>query len=514
MKPSDRETADFSNGRLQAIIDIGSNTVRLVIYGGSWRAPTVLLNEKVAARLGSELAQTGLLGDESIDIALAGLARYATLLAGLAVSDIQVVATAAVRDAANGSAFLDRVRALGLKPRLLSGPEEAVAAAMGVRGAFPRGSGLVADLGGGSLELVGIDADGCHGGASLPLGVLRLQDLHDGGIENFRRVVAKALSKAKWRKHIAAPIYLVGGTWRSLATYALRQSKCPLDDPHGLELDAVQARALAGAVALATPEQLGRTPGVSAMRAAVLPYAADLLTILMDELQPTGLVFSSWGLREGLLYQRLDPVARMQDPLLAGVAAFAAPRGGNPALATRVAGWTVSAVPASGRGSERLRLVSTMLALASSQIEPNFRARHSIDWALHKRWIDLDREGRAIIATVLAAYAGLGGAPEEIREFASPDMLREAIAWGLAIRLCRRLGANSLSSLEASALVSSKGRLELFLGESHAALLNRGVEKDLARLAAVLELEPRCEVIPDLALQDRRYSTEYLPELY
>ncbi len=513
MKAAERETADFSNGRLQAIIDIGSNTVRLVVYGGAWRAPTVLLNEKVAARLGAELAQAGMLREEAMATALAGLARYATLLDGLAVSDIQVVATAAVRDASNGPEFLDRVRALGLKPRLLSGTQEATAAAMGVRGAFPRGSGLVADLGGGSLELMGIGADGCHGGASLPLGVLRLQDLHDGGPQSFRRIVAKALSKAKWRRQIAAPIYLVGGTWRSLATYVLRQSKCPLDDPHGLELNAAEALALATSVAAETPELLGRTPGVSAMRAAVLPYAAELLQILMHELRPTGLIFSSWGLREGLLFQRLDPVARMQDPLLAGVAAFAAPRGGNPALAARVAGWTVSAVPVSGKGSERLRLVSTMLALASSQIEPNFRARHSIDWALHKRWIDLDREGRAIIATVLAAYAGSSGIPEEIREFASPDLLREAIAWGLAIRLCRRLGANSLSSLEASALVSNKGRLELFLGESHAALLNRGVEKDLAKLAAVLELEPRCEVIPDLALQDRRYSTDYPAEL-
>ena len=338
MRASDRESADFSNGRQQAIIDIGSNTVRLVVYGGAWRAPTVLLNEKVTARLGSELADTGLLGQDAMEIALAGLARYVTLLDGLGVRDIQTVATAAVRDAANGWEFLDRVRALGLEPRLLSGPEEATASAMGVLGAFPRGSGVVADLGGGSLELVEIGPGGCQGGASLPLGVLGLPTLLEGGPENFSRRVVKALTKAGWKRQIGGPLYLVGGTWRSLAIYALRQTKCPLDDPHGLELTAVDALALAETVAAATPEQLVRTPGVSPMRAGVLPDAARLLCVLMSELQPTGLVFSSWGLREGFLYQRLDRVARMQDPLLAGVAAFAAPRGGNPALAVRVAG--------------------------------------------------------------------------------------------------------------------------------------------------------------------------------
>ena len=150
----------------RAIIDIGSNTVRLVIYGGPPRAPTVLHNEKVSAKLGRELAESGYLPEKAVKAALAALARYRALLDLMAVRQIDVVATAAVRDAADGAAFLDAVRTLGFAPRLLSGEEEAIASAMGVIGAFPGASGIVADLGGGSLELIDIDGDSCRHGVS------------------------------------------------------------------------------------------------------------------------------------------------------------------------------------------------------------------------------------------------------------------------------------------------------------------------------------------------------------
>ncbi len=179
-------SADFSSGHRSAIVDIGSNTVRLVIYGGARRAPLVLHNEKVAAGLGRDLTETGVMSDDAIETALAGLARYATLLEDLGIEDVQVVATAAPREASNGPEFLVRVRELGLEPRLLSGPEEARIGASGVLGAFPRTRGAVADLGGGSLELTAISPDGPADGVSLPLGALRLAQLRDGSGAAFR----------------------------------------------------------------------------------------------------------------------------------------------------------------------------------------------------------------------------------------------------------------------------------------------------------------------------------------
>lgn len=511
MKNSRRAlSADFSSGHRSAIIDIGSNTVRLVIYGGAKRAPVVLHNEKVAAGLGRDMAETGRMGEKAIETALAGLARYAILLDDLGIDDVDVVATAAPREAANGPEFLARVHALGLEPRLLSGPEEARIGASGVMGAFPRAGGVVVDLGGGSLELTEISPDGPAGGVSLPLGALRLAKLRVGGGSGsaFRTLVREMLQKEGWLRPVECPLYLVGGTWRSLATYALRSADSPLDDPHGTRMEYDQAQEIVKTLRAELPENLSALPGISSMRAAVLPDAAALLKILLDGLKPTGLVFSSWGLREGLLYERLDPLARKQDPLLAGVGAFAAPRGGSVAAATRLAGWTVEALPRTGRGAERLRLAATMLALASIQIEPNLRLQHGEEWALHKRWIDLDTGGRACIAVALAANCGVGTIPSELRRLADKAALQEALSWGFAIRLCRRLGLNSQASLEASALRRSGSRLTLFVEKSRAALCNRGVEKDLAKLADSLGLEPAVEFVADGELPARELQRQ------
>jgi exopolyphosphatase/guanosine-5'-triphosphate,3'-diphosphate pyrophosphatase len=499
-------SADFSSGHRSAIIDIGSNTVRLVIYGGSRRAPLILHNEKVAAGLGQELAETGAMSEEAMETALAGLARYAMLLEDLRIEDVEVVATAAPREASNGPQFLARVRDIGLEPRLLTGPEEARIGASGVLGAFPRARGVVADLGGGSLELTAISPDGPQDGMSLPLGSLRLVQLRKGRGANFRARVEKMLQKSGWMGPIEQPLYMVGGTWRSLATYALSNAGLSLDDPHGFAIDHGQAQEVVKRLRGETPANLEAIPGISAMRAAVLPDAAALLKILLDGLKPSGLVFSSWGLREGLLCERLDASARSQDPLLAGVAAFATPRGGSAAAATRLAAWTVEALPAAGRGGERLRLAATMLALASIQIEPNLRLRQSIDWALHKRWIDLDAAGRACIAATLSANCGVGALPPELRRLADKAALQEAVSWGFAIRLCRRLGLNSRNSLEASALRIVDGTLILVMEERRAALCNRGVEKDLVRLADSLGLASSIEVVPDgsLLVRDER----------
>lgn len=503
MKKSRRDTADLSAGQRSAIIDIGSNTVRLVIYGGARRAPIVLHNEKVAAGLGRELSENGRMSDGAVAIALGGLARYAMLLGDLGIEDVEVVATAAPREAENGPEFLARIREFGLHPRLLSGEDEAQIGANGVLGAFPGAQGVVADLGGGSLELTAIGPGGPDQATSLPLGALRLSHLRREGNSAFCENIEASLQENGWLRPVGQPLYMVGGTWRSLATYVLRQSDSVLDDPHGLVVERDELARIVKVLRSEAPEKLSTISGISSMRAAVLPDAAALLKVLLDVLEPPRLVFSSWGLREGLLFGQLDPSARTQDPLLAGVAAFTAPRGGTPSTAAQVAAWTVDALPATGSGAERLRLAATMLAQASMQIEPNLRARQAEEWALYKRWIGLDAQGRAIIAAALAANCGSTSPSQNLRKLADKPALHEAVSWGLAIRLCRRLGSNSRHSLQASALRREKQRLALYVEQTRAVLVNRGVEKDLDKLAASLEMKATIEIVPDGDLPHR-----------
>lgn len=487
MPSSDRRSA---RGTARAIIDIGSNTVRLVIYGGPARAPTVLHNEKVTARLGKGVAETGRLGERASNAVLAALARYRVLLQLQGVDHIDVVATAAVRDAANGAAFLEKVALLGFAPRLLSGEVEAVTSAHGVLGAFPGATGVVGDLGGGSLELVDIDGDNCRHGVSMPLGTLRLARMRATGDRMFAQAVGKALKRADWAAEPGSTLYLVGGSLRAFARFAMVQLEWPIDDPHGFVLDPADGLRIARNLARRKPETLRALAGISTARMNSLPDTAALLAVLIRRLQPGKLIFSAWGLREGLLYEDMSPATRKHDPLVAGMSAFVDELGISTQIGTMVANWTVTAAPATGDARrERLRLAATMLCLASANVEPNLRGDIAREWALRKRWIGAATTERVMLAVAMLAHTGRLDVPPALSALAPVAVLREAQGWGLATRLCRRFSTCAPQGLAGSELRIEPGRLVLNVEPALAALVNEGVERDLRALATHIGLK-------------------------
>ncbi|WP_206241455.1 Ppx/GppA family phosphatase [Novosphingobium terrae] len=501
----------------RGIIDIGSNTVRLVIFGGPPRAPAVLHNEKIQARLGKGVAETGRLSEKGMKLALVSLARYAAILRLHGVEDVQCVATAAVRDAPNGGAFLERVRELGLSPRLLSGEEEAVGSAHGVLSAFPGAHGIVGDLGGGSLELIDIADDRCTHGTSLPLGTLRLPALREEGGAKFTRKIAKMLRSAQWSTAHDQPLYLVGGSWRALARFAMEQMDWPIDDPHGFELSPEDALRLArqvntpklvaqltGAKPASGKAALPRltVPGVSTARLGSLPDAAALLAVLVRELKPQRLIFSSWGLREGLLAEGFDDATRAADPMLEGIAAFTATHSAElPALAAEMVRWTARALPETVQEDapriERLRLGATMLALVSLDTEPNLRTEQAVNWALRKRWIGLTARGRAMITLAVLANSGRTAVPPQLPRLAPISALRDAVAWGLATRLARRIGGGAVAALAGTSLRIEGASLVLAVKPALAPLCSEMVDKDLRVLAECLGLTPRLDILAE-----------------
>ena len=478
-------TDDLAPAR--AIIDLGSNTVRLVIYGGPDRAPVVLHNEKVTARLGKGVAESGRLSKKASASALAALARYRCLLDLKGVSRVDVVATAAARDAADGPEFLAQVAALGFSPRLLAGEEEALTSATGVLAAFPGAAGVVADLGGGSLELVDIAGGQASHGVSLPLGTLRLAALRAGNPAAFANRIGGMIGDSGWTTGPGATLYLVGGSLRAFARAAMQQMAWPADDPHGFELPADKALAMARNLAGKSGSDVAPIPGISAARLASLPDAAALLLALIRALAPSRLVFSSWGLREGVLFTGLDPEVDALDPLAEGVAAFAAHQGCTREAARAVTGWTGAVT---GAGDATLRHAATALSLAAAAVEPNLRAELAVAWALRKRWIGIDARGRAMLAAALLANTGALDLTKSWRQLAPAADLAAAQAWGLAVRLCRRFSGGSPAALAASSVAHDGGVLRLTVTPAIAALVNEGVERDLKALAQHLGLKP------------------------
>lgn len=499
-KRRSRRSSSKELGPERAVIDIGSNTVRMVIYGGPRRAPAVWLNEKVTAKLGRDLAATGRIPDKAIDLAQRGLARFAAILEDIGIDDIQCVATSAVRDAENGGDVVKLAGKLGFDVQVLSGEEEAITSAYGVIGAIPGAQGVVADLGGGSLELVAIDQGEASQGVSLPLGTLRLPALREKGDGTFVKAVSGELEQAGWAAAHPGPLYMVGGTWRAMAKFAMHDEDYPLTDPHAYCLGPEDADRIAKKLAQSDPDTLRAISGISSSRAAGLPNAAAMLRIVLEKLQPDGLIFASWGLREGLLYRQLSAGERKLDPLLTAVAQFTDPRGSSLTRATQIAAWTAATAGAitngesSSNGNERLRLAATMMAMAAARLEPNMRLDHCFDWAMHKRWLGLDHAGRAMLGAALRGACGKPEPTDGLRRLTGEKALREAAGWGLAIRLCRRIGAGSRLSLLTSKLRREEDTLVLWVDPSRAQLVSDGVTSDLKNLANWLELDHRLEL--------------------
>ena len=284
-----------------AIIDIGSNSIRLVVYQGPPRLPATLFNEKALAGLGRSLAASGKIDEQAMAMAATALHRFAALAREMAVGSLRTVATAAVRDASNGAALIAIAEAAGLTVEILPGEEEARAAGMGVLSGIPDADGIVGDLGGGSLELVRVKNGELLQRTSFPLGVLRIGPLREKG--KLAGHVQKLLAQHGW---IGAgkglPLYLVGGSWRALARLDMAATRYPLPVIHQYAMPPATIARLRRTLAHVGKARLKAIPGLSSGRIPTLLDAAGLLSALLDQLRSSGTVVSAYGLREGLLY--------------------------------------------------------------------------------------------------------------------------------------------------------------------------------------------------------------------
>jgi exopolyphosphatase/guanosine-5'-triphosphate,3'-diphosphate pyrophosphatase len=484
------------SSRPVAIIDIGSNSVRLVVYAGATRIPWIIFNEKVMAGLGQQIADTGALPEEAQERALAALRRFRQLTREMGVGRTRVVATAAVRDASNGAEFIRKVRAAGFKPELLTGEQEGKLAGEGVLSAIPEADGIVADLGGGSLELVDVADGAIHHSASLPFGVLRVAALARKGPAALAKKLGKAADIAGFDKRgRKRPLYLVGGSWRALARLDMLVTDYPLPIMHHYRMATDRPEALRDAIAQVDRSELKGVTALSASRVPTLPIANMLLEALVDALKPSELVISSFGIREGLLYEDLQESERSLDPLIEatrdagrGLGRFAE----HGALLER---W-IAPVFDDDEATARLRLAACMLADVAWQAHPDFRAERGVDLALHGNWVGIDGPGRVMVAQALFSNFGGGGsfADYDVADLCSPDELRRASQWGLAMRLGQRLSGGVAGSLERSSLSVERGVLLLTLSRQEANLYGEAVERRLRTLANALGCRAEVEI--------------------
>ena len=466
-----------------AIIDIGSNSVRLVVYAGALRVPTPIFNEKVLAGLGAGLDATGKLSDSSQARALAALRRYRLLIKHMGVKRTRVVATAAVRDAANGRDFVAQVEKIGFVCEVLGADDEARLSGEGVLSAVPRADGIVGDLGGGSLELADLRDGAVAAGISLPLGVLRVQDDKAGEMRALDTLRTALKHSGLAKKSAGRPFYMVGGSWRALARIDMIATDFPLPIKHQYAMPPGRAAALRRIVdSLDSKSRKAIAPA----RLATSPIAAMLLAQLADELRPSELILSSFGIREGLLYAGLSKTVRGQDPLIeaardAGGAERRFDQHGD--ILDKWIGGLFDDPPE----RRRIRLASCLLADVAWQANPDFRADRGVEMALHGNWVAVDAAGRVMMAQALSSSFGRDRLPSEsLAHLCADGELERARHWGMAMRLGQRLCGGVGTALAGTRLSLDGDTVRLEVRKAQSALVGEPVRRRLSRLADAL----------------------------
>lgn len=461
-----------------AAIDIGSNSIRLVLYRLEGRAIWTVFNEKVLAGLGRDISATGRLSVEGSAQALTALKRFAAVIDGVRPAHTFVAATAAVREAADGQTFCDRVAAeTGLRIRILSGEEEARYAALGVLAGMPGARGVAADLGGSSLELVRIGDGEVGRGVTLPLGPFALADENGFDADRRRRIIAALLESAD--EFRTDTLYAVGGAWRTLALAHMKVSGYPLRIVHQYEMSADEALDTARLIARQSKASLEKWPGLSKKRAETLPHAALVLEGLIERLGLKRIVVSAWGVREGLLFEALDPETAAADPLLAGCTALGARQGISPTLPGALYGWIAPLMAALPPVFDKARdavLADAACRLADlgARLHPDHRVELAFDQVLRAPVPGQNHAERAWLATAVnARYGGPVATPEPntVARLLTEEQRQGARALGLAIRLACDLSGRSPQLLVNARAEVERGTLVLSASDGYADVL-------------------------------------------
>lgn len=458
-----------------AVIDVGSNSVRLVHFRVEGRALWPIFNEKVMAGLGRGVRETGRLHPEGRAIALRALKRFQRLLDAKGVVERHVVATAAVRNAVDGPGFAAEVADLtGLDMRILSGGEEARLSALGVLAGIPEASGVMGDLGGSSLELTPI-ADGQVGeGQTFALGPQAVLDGDVFDSEAAMAVIDERLAETGMLHGQGGAFYAIGGAWRAMAQLAFARFDHPLHVVHQFELTAAQAHELAQLATRLSAASLTGTPGLSSRRVATLPYAALLLRRVIRLGGFDRVVFSAYGLREGVLAEGLPPGLLATDPLIAGAEAMSRPSAPSPDFGRALAAWIAPAMrevetafsPARDRV---LQEAGARLTDLGARFHPDHRADLARDTVLYAPFAGATHPERAFLAAAIHyRYAGKRAVLEEMDAF---DLLSEtqhnvAQMMGCALRLGAKLSGRAPRLLDRFTLSVTPDSVRLAVDES------------------------------------------------
>jgi exopolyphosphatase/guanosine-5'-triphosphate,3'-diphosphate pyrophosphatase len=483
------------NTRPVAVIDIGSNAVRFVVYHDLCRVPVQLHNERNICGLGKTLNKTGKLNPDGVTAALDSIARFAALISAMKIKTVLAVATAALREAEDGPWFVETVRErFGLDINVISGEEEARLSALGVVANHGAVDGLIGDFGGGSLELIGIEKGRIKTQNTLPVGALRILS-HDTTAARLDYIDQhlKTLDLSKFR---GQSFYVLGGAWRSLARAHIFMEKYPIQVLDNYRLNVDEAIEFTTLIARQNTKSLERMAGLPQRRVRDMPAAALVLKRVLETAQPSKLVFSGTGLREGLLYDQLSSGIKQKDPLISACREIGreTSRFSTEKELLSLAKWIQPLFPDPDAPLVKTLQAASLLSDVGWFEHEDHRPRHAYLRILNMPLYGMSHRRRAILAlAVFVRHKGylrtLGRGKPELTEAAQKMVNRaerdEAVLIGLAMRLAYTLTGGALTLLKHGEISVTDTDLNLTLTGRHTGIKGEVVQDLLNQIAAL-----------------------------
>lgn len=490
-----------------AVIDIGSNSVRLVVFEGPSLTPIPLFNEKCLCGLGRELASTGRLGDDAVERALMALRRFVTIVEHIGAVKLRVIATAAAREAENGPEFIaTAAKICGQPVEVISGVREAELAAAGVLAGDAKADGLAGDLGGGSLELIDISDGGLSHGVTLPLGGLRLIDKSGGCLKKTKQLVDEALKTVDWLgAGKGRPFYVVGGTWRAFVKLYMAEYDYPLQVLHGFKMS--RNEAVDFAEKIIKNDDLKDFKGltkVSKQRRPVVPFGAISLAQLIKTIKPSEIITSNFGVREGLLYTMLDKSELAKDPLLSACEDLAYLRSRSPEHGVELCAWSDELFKVVGIDESpeqrRLRYAACLTSDIGWRTHASFRADRTMAAIAYSVFSGIDHVGRAFLAMVsFFRHNGPNSKAEQekLGQLLSPELLLRARIVGAAIRTAHMISTGVTGIISQTPITYEDETLILELPHPFDALDGERLDRRFAGLGKLLDCKTEVRAHPD-----------------
>ena len=429
-----------------------------------------------------------------MDRALAAIMRFSQLAVSNGVDRLEAFATSAVRDATNGGELLTAIQSMtGCPIKVLDGQEEALLSAQALQHGLHVEDGIIADLGGGSLELAALHHGEVKQMISLPLGTMRLQAKMSGDMAKMKKEICATLDEIDWLgKYAGKTLFPIGGAWRAFARLKIKESGYPLDIIHGYTVPVDSAVETATLLMDLPKKSLADLENVVRQRRMSMPLTGLLLNELINRTKPSTVTFSAVGVREGYVYGHMPRDQIADDPLAAATSAFAEREGRFSKTDEALLQWLSPVLSVENRRRRRLQLAVCALSDIAWRDHPDYRASFAFDRTIEYPFFGIDHMERAFIA--LTIYLRYGGKSSDKRvshigSLLSKRAIRRAETLGFGLRLAYRISGGNPGLLEQSRLEIKNEKLSLILPGGGAAPMHERVARSFEHLCQARKIK-------------------------